>query len=173
MTPEQKLFIQLVYEPQNFKILKTICSRYTKTTEDKKDAIQESILEAWKSFPTLKEEHKFSGWLAKIAKLTCIDAFRKAKQAASNVLEHNYLYETIDRAQVVRNYSFREAVLAKAISQLDGGDQDIIYLYLDRVDSETAGAMLGITPNYYRVKFKRAKEKLIKKAYYIIKNTDE
>ncbi len=58
-------------------IIYKIANIYCKEREDKKDLVQEIILQLWKSFDNYNEQYKYSTWIYRIALNVAISFYRK------------------------------------------------------------------------------------------------
>jgi RNA polymerase sigma factor (sigma-70 family) len=148
----EKEFLSLLNEHQ--KIIYKLVHLYTSTAEDKKDAYQEIVLQAWKGFPNYKRESKFSTWLYRVCLNTIFTIKKKEKRLEFS--DEAHLHElpgyatNLDAAQRLR----------LAIRSLPETEKAIISLHLDGYDNSEISEIIGITPNLVAVKIFRAKQHL-------------
>jgi RNA polymerase sigma-70 factor, ECF subfamily len=57
------------------------CYRMLASPFDADDALQETLLRAWRAMPTFRGDQYFRAWLFKIASNVCLDALKKRKRA--------------------------------------------------------------------------------------------
>ena len=57
------------------------CYRMLASPFDADDALQETLLRAWRAMPTFRGDRYFRAWLFKIASNVCLDALKKRKRA--------------------------------------------------------------------------------------------
>jgi RNA polymerase sigma-70 factor, ECF subfamily len=59
------------------------CYRMLASPFDADDALQETLLRAWRAMPTFRGDEHFRAWLFKIASNVCLDALRRRKRRLS------------------------------------------------------------------------------------------
>ena len=147
-------FLEQVRQSQG--IIYKLVGLYANDAEEKKDLYQEVLLQAWKSWPSFRQEAKFSTWLYRICLNTIFTQQRKKKQvdykdslgAVSPVIQNNV---------IVKEDAFR---LRQAIRQLPETDRAIISMNLDGYENAEIAEMLGISNNHVAVKLHRIKQQL-------------
>jgi RNA polymerase sigma factor, sigma-70 family len=161
----EKEFTQIITENQG--IIHKVCSVYCDMEEDRRDLFQEILAQLWKSYPSFRNESKFSTWMYRVALNTAITSFKKDKRQPD---KSGISYENLQLAEEI--YDSREEeqikILNKAISQLSGIEKSIILLFLEDKKYEEIAEITGITQNYVRVKMNRIKKKL-----KLLMNTEE
>ncbi len=134
---------------------------YCDDQDDRNDLFQEIVAQLWKSFPSFREESKFTTWMYRVALNTAITTFKKTKRRPDQnrltyenfqVKDENYDTETEDE---IKN-------LHRAVAQLTGVEKSIVLLFLENKKYEEIAEITGITQNYVRVKMNRIKKKLKK-----------
>jgi RNA polymerase sigma factor (sigma-70 family) len=155
----EKEFLQIIKRNQG--IIHKVCNIYCDDQDDRNDLFQEIVAQLWKSFPSFREESKFSTWMYRVALNTAITTFKKTKRRPDQnrltyenfqVKDENYDTETEEE---IRN-------LHKAVAQLTGIEKSIVLLFLENKKYEEIAEITGITQNYVRVKMNRIKKKLKK-----------
>ena len=155
----EKEFLQIIKRNQG--IIHKVCNIYCDDQDDRNDLFQEIVAQLWKSFPSFREESKFSTWMYRVALNTAITSFKKTKRRPDQnrltyenfqVKDENYDVETEDE---IKN-------LHKAVAQLTGVEKSIVLLFLENKKYEEIAEITGITQNYVRVKMNRIKKKLKK-----------
>ncbi len=138
-----------------------MCNIYCDDQDDRNDLFQEIVAQLWKSFPSFREESKFTTWMYRVALNTAITTFKKTKRRPDQnrltyenfqVKDENYDTETEDE---IKN-------LHRAVAQLTGVEKSIVLLFLENKKYEEIAEITGITQNYVRVKMNRIKKKLKK-----------
>jgi RNA polymerase sigma factor (sigma-70 family) len=147
-------FLQQVRENQG--IIYKLVGLYARDAEEKKDLYQEVLLQAWKSWPSFRQEAKFSTWLYRICLNTIFTQKRKPQR-----LDYKDSLEGITPA-VQNNVIQNEDVvrLRLAIRQLPETDRAIISMHLDGYENAEVAEMLGISNNHVAVKLHRIKQQL-------------
>src|SRR4029079_3246110 len=77
---DEAAFAQLV-EPHR-RELNVHCSRMLGALHDAEDAVQETMLRAWRALPKFGGEQKLRAWLYRIATNVCLDAIGKRPKRA-------------------------------------------------------------------------------------------
>ena len=155
----EKEFLQIIKRNQG--IIHKVCNIYCDDQDDRNDLFQEIVAQLWKSFPSFREESKFSTWMYRVALNTAITTFKKTKRRPDQnrltyenfqVKDENYDTETEDE---IKN-------LHRAVAQLTGIEKSIVLLFLENKKYEEIAEITRITQNYVRVKMNRIKKKLKK-----------
>ena len=140
-------------------IIHKVCNIYCDHAEDRNDLFQEILIQLWRSFPSFRNESKFTTWMYRVALNTAITSFKKQRRqpgfssltgAILQIADENSPTETEEDL----------ALLRKAVSQLSGIEKSVILLYLENKNYEEIAEITGITQNYVRVKMNRIKKKL-------------
>ncbi len=155
----EKEFLQIIKRNQG--IIHKVCNIYCDDQDDRNDLFQEIVAQLWKSFPSFREESKFSTWMYRVALNTAITSFKKTKRRP----DQNRL--TIENFQIKDEHYDAETEdeiknLHKAVAQLTGVEKSIVLLFLENKKYEEIAEITGITQNYVRVKMNRIKKKLKK-----------
>jgi RNA polymerase sigma-70 factor (ECF subfamily) len=161
----EKEFLQTITENQG--IIHKVCSVYCDQEEDRRDLFQEILAQLWKSYPSFRNESKFSTWMYRVALNTAITSFKKGKRQPD---KPGISFESLQMAEEMYDQHEEEQIkmLNKAISQLSGIEKSIILLFLEDKKYEEIAEITGITQNYVRVKMNRIKKKL-----KLLMNTEE
>jgi len=161
----EKEFLQIITENQG--IIHKVCSIYCDLEEDRRDLFQEILVQLWKSYPSFRNESKFSTWMYRVALNTAITSFKKDKRQPD---KSGISYENLQLADEMYDTRTEEQIriLSKAVSQLTGIEKSIILLFLEDKKYEEIAEITGITQNYVRVKMNRIKKKL-----KLLMDTDE
>jgi RNA polymerase sigma-70 factor (ECF subfamily) len=155
----EKEFIQIIQKNQG--IIHKVCNIYCDNQDDRNDLLQEIVAQLWKSYPSFRQESKFSTWMYRVALNTAITSFKKTKRRPD---QHGLTYENFQIEDEGYDTQTEENIklLHKAVAQLTGVEKSIILLYLENKKYEEIAEITGITQNYVRVKMNRVKKKLKK-----------
>lgn len=150
----EAIFLEQVRQNQG--IIFKLVGLYANDAEEKKDLYQEVLLQAWKSWPSFRQEAKFSTWLYRICLNTIFTQKRKPQQ-----VDYKDSLEAISPA-IQNNATQKEdaARLRQAIRQLPETDRAIISMHLDGYENAEIGEVLGIVNNHVAVKLYRIKQQL-------------
>jgi RNA polymerase sigma-70 factor (ECF subfamily) len=153
----EKEFLEIIKSNQG--IIHKVCSFYCNSEDDRKDLFQEIVAQLWKSFPSFRNESKFSTWMYRVALNTAITTFKKTKRRPD---QNNLSYDNLQMPDDSLDQETEENIrlLHQAISRLTGIEKSIILLFLENNSYEEIAEITGITQNYVRVKMNRIKKKL-------------
>lgn len=147
-------FLEQVKQHQG--IIYKLVGLYANDAEEKKDLYQEVLLQAWKGWPSFRQESKFSTWLYRVCLNTIFTCKRKTQPVDFR--------ESLDAiAPAVQNSSVQnedKLRLQQAIRKLSEPDRAVISMHLDGYENGDIAAMLGISNNHVSVKLHRIKEQL-------------
>lgn len=153
----EKQFLEIVRNNQG--IIHKVCSIYCDNEEDRNDLVQEILAQLWKSFPSFRNESKFTTWMYRVALNTAITSFKKYKRQPDRTPLSNQNLQIADEI-VSSDTEDHIRLLRDAVSKLTGIEKSIILLYLENNSYEDIAEITGITQNYVRVKMNRIKKKL-------------
>jgi len=150
-------FIEKIREHQG--ILHKISFVYSKNNAaDKEDLYQEMVLQLWKSYPSFRQEAKFSTWMYRVAINTAITLTKKAALFGNQKIQISEEYaiaEDIDYSEDIK-------ILYKAISKLSKIEKAVILLWLEEKTYNEIAQIVGISEKNVSVKLVRSKKKLAK-----------
>jgi len=139
-------------------IIHKILSVYTHNEEERKDLLQEIMLQLWNSFPSFSERSAFSTWMFKVALNTALLHKRKKRNEthAREVIAENLSSQMgIDKKDIIIS-------LYMAIDQLGPIDKAIALLYLEQKNYQEIEEIMGMNKNNVGVRISRIKEKIKK-----------
>ncbi len=152
----EKEFVDKIQKHQG--ILHKICFMYSTNNADKEDLYQEIVLQLWKSYPSFRQESKFSTWMYRVALNTAITLTKKTALFEKNkaIINDEYFIE------VNIDYSEDIKILYKAISKLSKIEKAVILLWLEEKTYNEIAQIVGISEKNVSVKLVRSKKKLAK-----------
>lgn len=146
---------------QHEKILFKVSNAYCKDTEDRKDIVQEIIIQLWKSFEKYNPNYKFSTWIYKIALNVAISHYRKETKRKSFFTNINDdLIHIADHHSGEDDLENNLDVLQKFINELDKLNKALILLYLESYSYKEISEVLGISETNVATKINRIKKRL-------------
>ncbi|MFZ1705890.1 MAG: sigma-70 family RNA polymerase sigma factor [Saprospiraceae bacterium] len=147
---------------KNKGILYKVSNIYCRSFEDRKDLIQEIILQLWKSFDNYNDQFKYSTWIYRIALNVAISFYRKEvrRSQISNALSTDILDFPDDELPQKKESNL--GLLNQLISQLNDLDKALILLYLEERNYKEISEIIGITETNVATKISRIKIKLQK-----------
>jgi RNA polymerase sigma-70 factor (ECF subfamily) len=125
--------------------------------EDRRDLVQEMMLQAWQSYKNFRAEAAFSTWLYRIALNTAISYLKKETRRPDRFAT-DFMPAIADHTDNETEEQLR--VLYAAIKQLNDIEKALIALYFEKLPHQTIAEVLGISANHVAVKLARVKEKL-------------
>ena len=157
---EDNAFLQLI--EANKGIIYKVANSYCKNTEDRKDLIQEIILQLWKSFGKYDPQYKLSTWMYRISLNVAISFYRKTRN--TTVLSQDIIQQEISPPDTEQLQ-----LLQQFISELKELDRAIMLLYLEEKSYREIADILGLTETNIATRISRIRERL-KKKFSIIHN---
>ena len=143
MTDKTDLFLSVIEAHKG--IIYKVANSYCKDAEDKKDLVQEIILQLWKSFENYNEQFKHSTWIYRIGLNVAISNYRKEKrrEEISNPYSEGLfsLVDFQDNTELAGNTLF----LQRFIADLKELDKALMLLYLEEKSHKEISEIIGIT----------------------------
>jgi RNA polymerase sigma-70 factor (ECF subfamily) len=156
MAGDKSVFLRYIKE--NEAIIYKIAGLYAVDSHDLKDMYQETLYQAWKSWPTFRGDAKFSTWLYRTCLNTILTLRRKKSPAP-----YNGDLEAIAPAVAAQSTENEQSkALYRAIRALGETDKALISLHLEGFSNQEVAEIMGISTNYVGVKLHRVKEQLYK-----------
>lgn len=139
----------------------SVCYRYTKSTADAEDVLQEGFVKVYLNLHQYKFQGELGGWIRRIMVTTAINYLKR------NARYQSELFYPDEHLHVVNNDSNPEIKmeakeLADLIRQLPPGYQTIFNLYaVEGFNHVEIGKILGIQESTSRSQYARARALLI------------
>lgn len=147
---------------KHIRIIIKISGAYAYNHEDRKDLIQDIILELWKSFEHFDGSCKISTWIYRIS----LNISMNYKRKRSNVFLFTSLddFKEYEITSWIGDYgAFSQLdILYNCIEKLSKINKAIILLYLDGNSHEEISEITGISKTNVGTKISRIKEELKK-----------
>jgi RNA polymerase sigma-70 factor (ECF subfamily) len=154
---EQGRFLALLEEHR--KILYKVASSYCKNPEDRRDLVQEIVVQLWRSFDRFDDRYRFSTWMYKIAINVAISFYRSQSRRTRGTVPIEEAGLDLIAAET-EEVSEDVRLLHRFIGQLDELNRALIILYLDGNSYDTIAEILGISTTNVATKISRIKERL-------------
>lgn len=148
-----------------YKIARSFCL----SEEDRKDPVQEIIIQLWKAFDSYNSDFKHSTWIYRIALNVAISFNRKEKS------RKRLSYPLAEDIIHLKDMEYSEekendlGILHQAISQLKDLEKALILLYLEEKSHKEIALIMGISETNVSTKIGRTKIAL-KQIFNQIKN---
>lgn len=155
------IFLSVVQS--NKGIIYKVANSYCKNVEDRKDLIQEIIIQLWKSFDNYDDNFKHSTWMYRISLNVAISFYRK-ENSRKKIL--NPLTDGIINFQYNDGFEDKEndlSILQQIISQLKDLDKALMLLYLEEKSHKEISQIIGISETNVATKINRIKNSLKQK----------
>ncbi len=140
-------------------ILWKVANLYCQNEEDRKDVVQEMLIQLWRAFDKYDSNFKYSTWIYRIALNVAISFYRKnsAKENRTTTLETEEI--AVSPAEISETEN-RLSLLEKFISELKELDKALMLLYLEEKSHKEIAEILGISTSNVATKINRIKENL-------------
>lgn len=150
-------------------ILYKVANSYCIDSEDRKDLVQEIIIQLWKSFEDYNDQYKYSTWVYRIALNVAISFYRKEnrRKEIANPLNDSILNYADTNLATEKEQDL--SILQEFIMELKELDKAVMLLYLEEKSYKEIAEMIGITETYVATKIGRIKNTL-KQKFATIKN---
>ena len=134
------------------------------------DITQDTFLKAYQRLHTLKEPHRFAGWLYVIATRRCLALFRQ-KRLQTQVIENidtpvsnkDAYSQHIAEEQAKTIVKEQQEVVKKLLATLKESDRTVITLhYFGEMTCEQMSEFLGVSANTIKSRLRRARNRLKK-----------
>lgn len=146
---------------QNKRLIYKVANSYCRDPEDRKDLVQEIIIQLWRSFGRYDERYKLSTWMYRIALNTAISHYRRDRnRLESSVPLHESLLELADDDGAEIFLDGRIKQLYELIGRLDELNRALMILYLDDNSYRDIAEVLGISETNVATKIGRIKNRL-------------
>lgn len=158
LSNKEEAFLLII--ESNKGIIYKVVNSYCKDFEDRKDLVQEIILQLWKSFPSYNQQFKHSTWIYKIALNIAISFYRKrtTRRNISDPISES-IFNLID-PQENNELEANLILLQQFISELKELDRALMLLYLEEKSYREMSEIIGITETNIGAKISRIKEAL-------------
>ncbi|SDD77966.1 RNA polymerase sigma factor [Niabella drilacis] len=164
-TDKSDIFLSVVQS--NKGILYKIANSYCKNAEDRKDLVQEIIVQLWKSFDDYDDHFRYSTWIYRISLNVAISFYRKEnsrKKIATPLTDGIINFPDND------GFGDKETdlgVLQRMISQLKDLDKALMLLYLEEKSHKEISQIIGISETNVATKINRIKSSFRQKFMHL------
>jgi RNA polymerase sigma factor (sigma-70 family) len=143
-------------------IIYKVANSYCSHEDNKKDLIQEIMIQLWLSFPKYDEQYRITTWMYRIALNVSISFYRK--ESRRDTINHPMPEEMLYLKEEESGGESQAAInqLYKFIRKLKEIDRAIMLLYLEENSQQEIAAMLGLSLTNVSTKVARIKQQLKK-----------
>ncbi len=155
------LFVSII--EANKGIIYKISRAYCQDMDERKDLIQEIMIQVWKSIDRYDGRASYTTWIYRIALNVSISYYRKEKRRkySHNPVSEGYM-DIIDNMPLDETDTNIE-LLYRFIGELKELDKALMLLYLDEKSYKEMAEIIGISESNVATKINRIKEKLRQK----------
>jgi RNA polymerase sigma-70 factor (ECF subfamily) len=164
MTPVEKqdVFIELIQTHKG--ILYKVVNAYCRSAGDRRDLMQEILIQLWKSFDRYSGQVQYSTWMYRIALNVAISFYRKTSTRKSLFSDERASLLNFPDSIENNEKETNIALLYRFISECNDLDKALIIFYLEEKPYKEIAAIMGITETNVATKISRIK-KLLKKKF--------
>lgn len=144
-------------------ILYKVAYTYCRDAEERRDLVQEMVMQCWRSFPRFDEAAgvKFSTWMYRVAMNVAISRFRTEKREVRDTVPlDEFALDLAAADQLDEKQSDNLRVLRQLIDGMDELNRALVLLFLEGFDSDEIAAMVGISASNVSTRMSRIKQKL-------------
>ncbi len=152
----EDLFIE--YLESCKKLIFKIARIYCHDPEDRKDLIQDIILQLWKSFPKYDKTYAISTWTYRIALNVSISFLRKSKSRQNKLDSYQHHVEFLHTDDTITNDNLEQ--LYHFIDLLKPIDKAIIILYLEGCKNKEISLVMGMSETNISTRKQRIQDQL-------------
>ena len=160
-TPDaNERFLQLLEAHK--RILYKVANVYCADPEDRRDLVQEMVIQLWRSFPRYDDQYKFSTWMYRVGMNVAISFFRSEGRRHRRTVGLDTV-EIIDFAaadRVAGEAGDDVRLLQRLVAQLDEMSRALILLYLEGYSHAEIAEILGISVTNVGTRISRIKNRL-------------
>lgn len=154
-------FVQLLEEHK--RLLYKVASAYCANAEDRRDLVQEIVIQLWRSFPRYDDRLKFSTWMYRIGMNVAISFLRGEGRRGGRETVALDQIDIIDSAaadRVLGEAGDDVRLLQRLVSRLDEMSRALIVLYLEGYSHAEIAEVLGISATNVGTRVNRIKNRL-------------
>ena len=155
MKTDEQLFSKVVKE--NKSTIYSVCYMFSNDSDEVADLFQEVLIRLWRGFGSFHGQSDIKTWIYRVALNTCItiDKKKKRRSKARLSMDVDYFDESESSTAQVR-------MLHDRIARLQPLDRAIVLLWLEQVNYEEIGAIVGISAKNVSVRLTRIRLQLKK-----------
>ncbi len=157
-TAQHDIFTSLI--DKNKRIIYKVANSYCQNNEDRKDLIQEILMQLWRALEKYDEKFKPSTWMYRISLNVAISFYRKGKRRRDVIPLANNDILAIANEPELDELDENIRLLYEFIAGLDKLNKAVMLLYLENENYQTIADTLGITETNVSTKINRIKNKL-------------
>lgn len=145
---------------KNKGIIYKVANSYCKDVDDRRDLVQEIVIQLWRSFNRFDNSYKISTWMYRVALNVAISFYRSnsnRKEFTTSLSEQ--LIEMLPDDEPTETEG-QINQLQQFIAELKDLDRALMILYLEEKSQKEIADILGLTETNVSTKIARIKQKL-------------
>lgn len=154
-SPQTERFLTVLQEHKG--IIYQVAQAYCSQAEDRKDLVQEMVLQLWKAFDTYSNQYKYSTWIYRIALNVAISYYRKEKRRRPLNQPLSDTIFTLMEAPPIDDQQDNLDLLHQFMAQLKAIDKALLLLYLDGKTHQEIAHIMGLSQTNVATKISRLK----------------
>ena len=162
-----ELFLSVIEQHKG--IIYKIANSFKKDEDDKKDLMQEIILQLWRSFDSYDEKSKFSTWMYRVALNVAIASYRKEKKHNEFIAPMPESVIALADENISTEREYELGLLQKFIGELKELDRALMLLHMEQKTYKEIAVVVDISETNVATRISRVKEKLKQKFFKINK----
>jgi RNA polymerase sigma-70 factor (ECF subfamily) len=142
-------------------IIRKVAFGYARNESDRKDLMQDILLQLWKAYPRYSPDRPFSTWMYRIALNVSISYLRKHSRPGREMVRFDELQHDIAPEQSISpEMEERLTILRQLMMKYPPLDRALLLLYLDDRSYREIAYVLGLTETNVATKLSRLRERL-------------
>lgn len=146
---------------QHAGIVRKVSAGYARDHEERRDLMQEIVLQLWRAWPRYEPERRFSTWMYRIALNVAISHLRAHSGSNRTAVSIDELgIEIADESGPVPELDERLAILQRLVASQPPLDRALLLLHLDDHDYGEIARVLGISETNVATRLSRLRLRL-------------
>jgi RNA polymerase sigma factor (sigma-70 family) len=159
MPDDQARFLALLKDHK--KILYKVAYVYCRNSDDRRDLIQEMLIQLWQAFGRYDGRSRFSTWSYRVAVNVAISFYRRERRRSRDTVSlEDFGLDVSAADEVFDEKSDNMRALRKLIGQMDEMNRALIVLFLDGFSYEEIAGIVGTSVTNVGTRLNRIKQKL-------------
>ncbi len=156
---DEELFLQQL--AMHKRLLYKVAYSYCRHAEDRRDLVQEMVMQLWRSFCSFDQRVQFSTWMYRIAMNVAISHYRsETRQVRDTLPLEEFGLDIAEAEQLYSAQSDNMRTLDKLITELDELNRALILLFMDGHDNDEIASIMGLSTANVATRMTRIKQKL-------------
>lgn len=143
-------------------MLYKVAGAYCADPEDRRDLVQEIVVQLWRSYPRYDERLKFSTWMYRIGMNVAISHLRSEgrRPRRTVALDEVEILDVAAADRVLGEASDEARLLQRLVARLDEMSRALLVLYLEGYSHAEIAEVLGISATNAGTRIGRIKDRL-------------